>query len=283
MCRWMAYTGGSMVLEDLLFKAKHSLIDQSMASKSRDTPTNGDGFGVGWFGHRERPGLYRSVRPAWNDHNLRDISSQVDTHMFLAHVRATSHAVIQETNCHPFRHGHWLFVHNGEVAEIETLRRDLVLAVAPELFPFLQGTTDSEVMFYLALTFGLQADPLGALARMAGYVEETARRRGVREALWMTLGACEGHTVWAVRYASDGDAPTLHYSRRVEDIERLNPRMSGVLDPTTRVIVSEPIGVLVDAWETVPQATAIRIQQGVVESFPFVPVPPERWPLVSAQ
>lgn len=277
----MAYVGAPVGLDDLLFKVKHSLIDQSMASKSRETPTNGDGFGVGWYSRREIPGLYRNVRPAWNDQNLRDMSSQVDAHMFLAHVRATSQAAIQETNCHPFRHGHRLFAHNGEIAEIDKLRRDLVLAVAPELFSSIQGTTDSEVMFYLALTFGLDADPLKALARMAGYVEETARRRGVDAPLWMTLGLCDGQAVWAVRYASDGEAPTLHYSREIGSIERLNPRIAGMLDPSTRVVVSEPIGALVDAWETVPQATAICIHQGSVEQFPFTPEPPERWPFVA--
>jgi len=283
MCRWMAYAGGQVLLEDMLYGVKHSLIDQSMASKSRATPTNGDGFGVGWFSHWERPGLYRSMRPAWNDHNLRDISSQVQTHMFLAHVRATSHATVQETNCHPFRHGHLLFAHNGEVAEIERLRRDLVLAVDPLLFPEIQGTTDSEVMFHLALTFGLREDPLRALQRMAGYVEETGRRRGVDQTLWMTLGLCDGKDVWAVRYASDGQPPTLYCSREIDDVARLNPQIRGVLDPRTRVVVSEPIGALVDAWEAVAPSTAIRIHDGKLERHPFVPEPPASWPLVKLQ
>ena len=47
MCRWMAYSGNALLLEDVLFKVEHSLIDQSMASRSAETPTNGDGFGVG--------------------------------------------------------------------------------------------------------------------------------------------------------------------------------------------------------------------------------------------
>ncbi|HEX4070316.1 MAG TPA: class II glutamine amidotransferase, partial [Planctomycetaceae bacterium] len=63
MCRWMAYRGAPIRLEDVLFKAEHSLIDQSLSSQSKDTPTNGDGFGVGWYGDRNRPGLFRSIRP----------------------------------------------------------------------------------------------------------------------------------------------------------------------------------------------------------------------------
>ena len=105
MCRWMAYSGNAVPLETLLFNAKHNLIDQSMSSRSAETPTNGDGFGVGWYGGRELPGLFRSIRPAWNDFNLRDLAAQIDSRLFLAHVRATSLATVQETNCHPFRHG----------------------------------------------------------------------------------------------------------------------------------------------------------------------------------
>ena len=73
MCRWMAYSGGKIQLDELLFKAKHNLIDQSMSSRSAETPTNADGFGLGWYGRHPRPGLFRSIRPAWNDFNLRDL------------------------------------------------------------------------------------------------------------------------------------------------------------------------------------------------------------------
>ena len=241
MCRWLAYTGAPIPLEDLLFKPKNSLIDQSMSSKSAETPTNGDGFGVGWYGSRPLPGLYRSTRPAWNDFNLRDIAAQVEARLFLAHVRATSLATIQETNCHPFRYRNWLFVHNGEIHEIEKYRKRLIEAVADELFPFILGTTDSEVMFYLALTLGLESDPEGALARMAGLVESVARTHGVDESLWMTLGLSDGETLHAVRYASDGRAPTLHHSRDVEDVYRWNPELRGTFAPDTRLVVSEPV------------------------------------------
>jgi len=270
----MAYSGASVPLEALLFKAKHNLIDQSMSSKSLETPTNGDGFGVGWYGARQMPGLYRSTRPAWNDFNLRDIAQQIDAHLFLAHVRATSHATIQETNCHPFRHQNWLFVHNGEIFDIEKLRRDLLLAVAPELFPEILGTTDSEVMFFLALTFGLKSDPLGALAKMAGFVEEVGRRHGVKEALWMTVGVSDGQSLWAVRYASDKDAPTLYHSKGMEDLARINPEVPRLLGPTARAIVSEPIGKFAEAWVPVPQNTALHLHGDKLELRPFAPVAP---------
>jgi glutamine amidotransferase len=267
----MAYSGNPIPLEMLLFSPKHNLIDQSMSSRSAETPTNADGFGVGWYGTRELPGLFRSIRPAWNDFNLRDLAAQVDSRLFLAHVRATSLATVQETNCHPFRHGRWLFVHNGEIHEIEKFRRDLLLEVAPELFGGILGTTDSELMFHLALTFGLEQDPLGALARMAGFVERAARAHGVEHALWMTVGVSDGKTLWAVRYASDGDAPTLHYSREIEEIAYLNPALARAIGPEARAIASEPIGKAAEMWADVPQGSAVCVRRGEVEVLPFAP------------
>lgn len=274
MCRWLAYSGKPILLESILFEPKHSLIDQSMASKSAETPTNGDGFGVGWYGTQTYPGLFRSIRPAWNDFNLRDIAAQIASPLFLAHVRATSQSTVQETNCHPFRHGNWLFVHNGEIFEIEKLRRDLLFAVSPELFPNILGTTDSEVMFYLALTFGLEADPLGALARMAGFVEETARRKGLAEVLWMTVAVSDGKSIYAVRYASDGDAPTLYHSRDMEDVFQINPALRDRLGHSTRLVVSEPIGVFAEMWEAIPQNSTLRVTAHEIETQPFAPVVP---------
>jgi glutamine amidotransferase len=267
----MAYSGGPILLEDLLFNAKNNLIDQSMSSRSRETPTNGDGFGVGWYGLWKHPGLFRSTRPAWNDFNLRDIAAQVESRLFLAHVRATSLATVQETNCHPFRYGNWLFVHNGEIDQVEKIRRDLLLAVDPTSFNDIQGTTDSELMFHLALTFGLETDPPAALARMAGFVEETGRRHGIADALWMTLGLSDGERLFAVRYASDGDAPTLFHTRQYDDLLTIHPGLKEKFTPDTRVIVSEPIGRFAEFWVPVPQGSLVEVRGASLEVRPFRP------------
>jgi glutamine amidotransferase len=276
MCRWQAYSGRAIRLEELLFHAKHSLIDQSMVSRSAETPTNGDGFGVGWYGSREVPGLFRSIRPAWNDFNLRDLAAQIETPLFLAHVRATSLATVQETNCHPFRYKNWLFVHNGEIFEVEKIRQKLLMQIAPELFSNIMGTTDSEVLFHLALTFGLEDDPLGALERMAGCVESIGRESGIDESLWMTLGISDGKSVWAVRYASDGKAPTLYYSKSVDDLTELglDDKVRKMLGPEARAVVSEPSGKLVGAWVPVPEASALHLHRGAVEVGTFRPKAP---------
>lgn len=275
MCRWFAYSGAPIHLEELLLKPEHNLIDQSLSAHSMRVPTNGDGYGIGWYGNRERPGLYRSARPAWNDANLRDLAEQISSALFLAHVRATSLASVQETNCHPFRYGRWLFVHNGQIAEVQKFRRELLLAVEPALFENILGSTDSELMFHLALTFGLERDPRGALQRMAGLVEAVAKRHGVEPALWMTLGISDGESLYAVCYGSDGRAPTLFHSRGMQEIRHLNPELSCRFGPQARCVVSEPIGKYAEVFVPVPQGSFLHLKRGEIAVQAFRPEVPK--------
>ena len=109
--------------------------------------------------------------------------------LFLAHIRAAVGSPVQQTNCHPFRHGRWLFVHNGLLNGFHEMHRDLMLAIEPSLFGAIAGSTDSEVLFYLALTFGLEQDPIGAVERAVGFVEATAERHGIEHPVQMTLAS----------------------------------------------------------------------------------------------
>lgn len=271
MCRWMAYSGGSIRLNDLLFEPKDNLIDQSLTSRSAETPTNGDGFGVGWYGSWKFPGLFRSIRPAWNDFNLRDLALNIESKIFMAHVRATSLATVQETNCHPFRYNNWLFVHNGEIFEVEKFRRELLMAVDPKYFENILGSTDSELMFHLALTFGLEQNPVEAMAKMVGFVERTGKTKNVPESMWMTIGLSDGKTLWGFRYASDGNAPTLFHSRDKKELVQINPALQDRFSDGDRILVSEPIGKFKEMWGEVPQGSSLTIHEGRIETKPFKP------------
>ncbi len=271
MCRWLAYSGAPIFLEELLFEPEHSLIDQSLAARTDEVPTNGDGFGIGWYGEKETPGLYRDTQPAWNDDNLRDLAAHIRSRLFFAHVRsATAGLAVQQSNCHPFRCGRWLFMHNGKIQDFQRIRRELLLAVAPELFGGIQGTTDSEVMFYLALTFGLEDDPIGGVERMAGFIEETARGKGIENPLQMTLGVSDGRRVFAIRYSSQGRSKSLYHSLNVESLRELNPE----LPLGTYAIVSEPWSDLSDHWEKIPESTVVTVFDGTIETRAFEPQPP---------
>ena len=67
-------------------------------------------------------------------------------------------------------------MHNGVIRDFPTVKRDLVLEIAPELYPRIEGSTDTEVLFHLALTYGLENDPVTAMERAVGLVEEVGQR-----------------------------------------------------------------------------------------------------------
>jgi predicted glutamine amidotransferase len=278
MCRWMAWHGQPMIIEELLFKPKHGLIDQSLHARMGAETTNGDGFGLGWYGTGEGPGVYHSISPAWGDANLRHLAGHIESPLFLAHVRATSGTAVQETNCHPYRHGRWLFVHNGLINEFRSVRRELMLAVDPGLFADIQGSTDSELLFYLALTHGLEDDPLAALERTIGFVEATAGRHGIDRAVQASIGVSDGERLWAVRYSTEGRSRTLFASADAHSLKQLhpeNPRLQRMRDED-RLVVSEPFADLPGAWHELPESTAlIVLPGGAHEQRPFRPLPAE--------
>jgi glutamine amidotransferase len=273
MCRWVAYSGSPVRIEELLYKPKHSLIDQSLHSRLGAETTNGDGFGIGWYGVGDTPGVFHSVEPAWNDRNLRDLAAHVDSPLIFAHIRASSGSPIQQTNCHPFRHGNRLWMHNGLIREFHQVKRDLVFAVDPSLYPSIEGSTDSEVFFFLALTLGLEDDPPAAVERAVGLIEETGRRHGVEHPIQMTVATTDGKQVWAFRYSSEGKSRSLFYSTDVTTLRHQHPDNPVLhdLSAETRLVVSEPLGDLAGAWNEVPESSYGVIEEGRDELHPFTP------------
>jgi glutamine amidotransferase len=164
-------------------------------------------------------------------------------------------------------------MHNGLIREFASVKRELVLAVDDSLYTSIEGTTDSEVMFYLALTFGLQDDPVTAVRRMVGFVEETGRRHGVEHPIQMTIGTSDGTSLWAFRYSSEGDSRSLYFSTRMDQLKALYPDSElAVLSDESRVVVSEPLGDLPGVWNEVPESHYGIVQPGQDELHPFAPL-----------
>ena len=273
MCRWLAYSGSPVLLEELLLKPDHSLIDQSLHSRLGATTTNGDGFGIGWYGAEDTPGVFHSVEPAWNDHNLKELAQHLTSPLVFAHIRTSTGSAIQQTNCHPFRHGRWLWMHNGQIREFRSVKRDLAFAVDPSLYPLIEGSTDSELFFYLALSLGLKDDPPSAVERAVGLIEATGQAHGVEHPIQMTVATTDGTTLWAFRYSSERNSRSLFYSTDVETLRAQYPDhpMLHTLSAETRLVVSEPLGDLAGAWNEVPESSCGIVQQGQDELRPFVP------------
>lgn len=276
MCRWVAYLGSPIAPKELLHDPERSLIEQSRRHAPNMALPNGDGTGLGWYDRRAEPALFRSIVPAWGDENLLELAAEIRSPLFIAHVRAGTGTPVQQSNCHPFRYRNWLFVHNGYVAEYELLRRDLLMAVRPDLFGNVAGSTDSELLFHLALTFGLIEDPIAGLARMAGFVEATAAAAGVRgPALQMTVGVSDGTRLYAARYASGPEVNSLFVSQDVASLRMLYPeneRLSHFSD-NARAVVSEPLSGLSGLWREVPAGPALVVGDGFEERI-FRPIGP---------
>jgi glutamine amidotransferase len=277
MCRWLAYSGSPVLLEELLYKPKNSLVEQSLHSRLGAETTNGDGFGIGWYGDRPTPGVYRSIAPAWNNRNLRDLAAHIESGLVFSHIRASSGSAVQETNCHPFRHGRWLWMHNGLIEGFRSMKRDLALAVDPNRFADIEGSTDSELLFFLAQTFGLETHPPHAVARAVGLVEAIGRRHGIEYPIQMTIATTDGSTLWAFRYSSEGRSRSLFHSTDVSTLREQFPEapILKLASDDARLVVSEPLGDLRGAWREVPESTCVTIHAGHEELLPFSPSVPE--------
>ena len=273
MCRWLAYSGSPILLEELLLNPAHSLIDQSLHSRLGVTSTNGDGFGIGWYDTADSPGLFYSVEPAWNNHNIRELAKHLSSPLVFAHIRASTGSAIQKTNCHPFRHGRWLWMHNGQIQGFKAIKRELAFAVEPSLYPEIEGSTDSELFFYLALSMGLKDDPPLAVARAVAFIEATALAHGLDNPVQMTVATTNGNTVWTFRYSSNRNSASLFYSTDVETLREKYPDQPLVhaLSNETRLVVSEPLGDLAGTWNAVPESTCCILHGGQCELRSFAP------------
>lgn len=276
MCRWLAYSGAPIVLEEVLYGGTNSLVDQSLHSRLGAEPTNGDGFGVGWYGAPDTPGVFHSTEPAWNDSNLRELAGHISSPLFFSHIRAAIGSAVQQTNCHPFRHDRWLFMHNGYINEFATIKRDLILAVDPSLYPEITGQADTEVLFYVALTFGLEDNPPAAVEQAIGLVEAVAGRHGVSNAFQGTIATTNGETIWAFRYSSERNSRSLFYTTDVTTLRALYPerQLFQEVSDNARLIVSEPLGDVAGVWNEVPESTYGIVAPDHAEMKAFQPKAP---------
>lgn len=236
MCRWLSYLGPETYLDSLLFEPKYSLVQQSLAARKSVSATQGDGFGLGWYGDHADPGLYREALPAWNDRNLRSLARQLRARLFFAHVRASTGTDTSRSNCHPFAHDKWLFMHNGQIGGYDRLRRRLEALIPDALYPFRAGSTDSETAFYLLFRHGVEQDPVAAFRAMLGEIERERSVANIDEPLRFTAALSDGTRVVAVRYASDDKPPSLYWRQ----------------DGGTTIIVSEPLDGEAQTWNRVP-------------------------------
>jgi predicted glutamine amidotransferase len=162
-------------------------------------------------------------------------------------------------------------MHNGFIDGFATIKRDLVLAIDESLFPEIKGQTDTEVLFHLALSFGLEEDPPGAVARAIGFVEACGQQRGIKYPFQGTIATTDGERLWAFRYSSEGKSRSLFFTRDVRMLRDLYPEREILREVSddARLVVSEPIGDLPGAWNEVPEASYGVVGKGDDHLLPF--------------
>ena len=261
MCRMLGYIGPSIALERIVTRPRHSLLEQSRHSDQAKLAVHGDGFGIAWYAEADPlPGLYRDVLPAWSDPNLTSLCRVVKSGLFLAHVRAGTTGGTSRNNCHPFTHGGWSFVHNGQIGDFAALRRPLEALLPDDLFALRQGTADSEVLFLLLVANGLLEQPEAAIRRTLEQIAALSGPSAPPNRITCILS--NGRDLIGFRHASDGKAPTLYVSR-------------GTLDHGGRALASEPLDGIAENWICVPVDTLVRLDGGAPVMTPLaVPVIP---------
>lgn len=273
MCRFTLYLGPPIRLCTFLFESSHSLVAQSSKSREREEPLNGDGFGVGWYspGLSEEPAVFRSITPAWNNRNLQSLSRVVAAGCVLAHVRAATHASgVNEANCHPFRYGKLLFMHNGDVARFPKLRRELLGTVCDAAFENVFGSTDSEHLFALVIDELERPCALSGAERLASALEralwrviDMAERHAPGEPCHLNVALSDGEHAVTARLSTDRkhgpESLYYHYGR---DLLPTLANAAANVDPQSSLLVSSERLTQDPDWLEVPPDHLVIASRG---------------------
>lgn len=254
MCRLAAYLGPDIPLGKIIVEPEHSLLDQSQQANEAKLAVNGDGFGFAWYGHEVEPGLYRDVLPAWSDGNLPNLCRMIRSRLFLAHVRASTAGETSRQNCHPFTFENWSFMHNGQVPDIHRIRRRLEALLPDRFYDLRRGSTDSELIFLLLLTYGLQENPLSAIEQVLALLAEHSCYGTGKDAVRLTCVLSDGEHIHAFRHASDGKCPTLYLKGA--------PNAAWTL-------ASEPLDGNTESWTSIAPDVLVTLSETTMSQHPL--------------
>ena len=152
MCRLFGFRSViTSQVHSSLIHAENALMDQSLKHP--------DGWGLAYY-IEQNPHLIRSALSAIDDHIFEKISGVVSSQTVLAHIRNGTQGNNNILNTHPFQYGPWVFAHNGNIKNLEKLKPELVKVINPKLKRFILGNTDSEIIFFIILSFIEKKYPL---------------------------------------------------------------------------------------------------------------------------
>lgn len=287
MCRLLTYNGPGLVMENLIIHAHHSLIQQSLQSKKRTKPMNGDGFGVGWYPLHDDPfpGVFTSIEPAWRNRNLRQIAGKIASRCFFAHVRDASEGMyVSQFNCHPFFYGQFMWMHNGRLDQFGKIKRPLINLLSDRAFNTIQGTTDSEYAFALFLdkidfNNRVTLDEMqNALLATLKKIMELRKEFQAETPAYMNFAVTNGKATIVTRLSSLelANPESLYTARgKYEESEARQFRLRPNYDATNDVaiVASEPLTEWQEDWKEVPRHHMVLIDENNQLYTEKIPLP----------
>ena len=130
--------------------------DNALMDQSKKHP---DGWGVAYY-LENSPHIVKSTECAMDDHIFEKISGVVSSHTVVAHIRKATQGQNNILNSHPFQYGSWVFAHNGNMKDFPSHKTKLLSLIDHDLKPYILGSTDSEIFFFILLTEIKKVHPL---------------------------------------------------------------------------------------------------------------------------
>lgn len=278
MCRFVAYLGEPILVEDIIIKPTNSLIHQSYDAEESTMTVNGDGFGLGWYNSKVRrePGLFTSILPAWNDQNLLSNASIIRTNCFLAHVRAATTGSVSLENCHPFRYDEYLMMHNGGIEDFERIKYDLVSLIDEEAFLWIKGQNDTQYILALFMTnfrkLGIEKPAshqnlVACFNKTFADIEKLKQNKGIDSISNYNIVLSNGKRMVATRYCTDPeiDNRSLHFAENIScSIDKHNGDLKlddvNSLERSAALISSEKLTGDKHLWKEIPKNHMIIIE-----------------------
>lgn len=282
MCRLVAYLGTDILLENILVKPGNSLLQQSLHARESAYPTNGDGFGLGWYNHNisPNPGLFTSILPAWNDLNLLHIASKIKSSCFFGHVRAASVGGVTQYNCHPFIHDNWMFMHNGNLNDFIQIKRHIRHLLEDDIYNWIKGETDSEHLFALfrQMAKGKDLNDFNTVIQLTIDVVRQLHiimgEFGIPGTSYLNVCATDGKRLIASRYCTDRryKPETMYYAlgeRFALKKERYH-MVQGKGKPKCILVASEILNDFSQEWHEVPEHHVLLVDEHLnIQLYPL--------------
>ena len=256
MCRFAAYLGEEIKLEELVYNFPHNLVVQSYAPKELLVGNvNLDGFGCGWYNRavEKDPAQYATLLPIWSDYKFPTIAKAVTSNIIFSAVRnATPPFPNELSSVLPLALDNCLFLHNGSIKDYDKCRRRLENELPDEYFNMIQSRSDRALIF-AAFMWKLSEIDKGERSLKKAMIATldwlTNQLDSIGASANLNIGITGGESMLFIRHELNGTCNSLYYNESHELLSK------GVL------IASEPLDED-SGWTAVPENTIIEIMPG---------------------